>query len=344
MSTPASLGYVMPAEWEPHARCWMAWPCREELWGDRLDAARAAYAEVARTVAAFEPVVMVCNPADVAEASLACGGGIEIVSLPIDDSWIRDTGPTFLVKRTPPSADDVALGAMDWRFNGYGEKYAPYENDAAVAEKIIDRIKARRFGVPFVLEGGAIAVDGEGTLIATEECLLNPNRNRGLDKEAVEEQLRDGLGVERVIWLPFGYEDDETDGHIDEVACFAKPGLVLAMATKDPDDGNYERFRENLAVLRTASDAKGRPLQVVEVPQPARRDRGDGRRLTLSYVNLYVANRAVVMPSFEAPEDNRAHKIVREAFPGRKVICVPANDIVVGGGGIHCITQQQPEI
>lgn len=343
MSTPASLGYVMPAEWEPHARCWMAWPCRESLWGDRLDAARAAYAAVARAIAAFEPVTMVCNSADVAEASLACGGGIEMLALPIDDSWARDYGPMFLVSRRPPAGGD-GLAGVDWRFNGYGEKYADYNNDAALAERIMERVGARRFGVPFVLEGGAIHVDGEGTLIATEECLLNPNRNRGLAKDQVEEQLKAMLGVTKIVWLPYGYEDDETDGHVDEVACFVRPGVVLALTTNDPDDGNYERFRENLAALRAAADAHGRALQVVTMPQPERQERGDGRRLTLSYVNFYVANGGVVMPSFDAPQDDRAYRTLREVFPGRRVVQVRATDIVYGGGGIHCTTLQQPEV
>ena len=343
MSTPASLGYVMPAEWEEHARCWMAWPCRESLWGDRLDDAREAYAEVARAIAAFERVTMICNSADVAEASLACGGGIEMLSLPIDDSWVRDIGPTFLVNRRP-GAGGEPLGGVDWRFNGYGEKYPDHANDAALAEQIIERVGARRFGVPFVLEGGAIHVDGEGTLIATEECLLHPNRNRGLAKEQVEEHLKAMLGVTKVIWLPYGYEDDETDGHVDEVACFVRPGVILAQTTNDPDDGNFERFRENVAALRAATDARGRALQVVTVPQPERQERGDGRRLTLSYVNFCIANGGVVMPSFDAPQDDRAFRTLRELFPGRSVVQVRATDIVQGGGGIHCITLQQPAV
>ncbi len=336
MSTPASLGFRMPAEWEPHRRCWMAWPCREELWGDRMDAARAAYSEVGRAVARFEPVTMICNPGDVAEASLACGPGIEVMSMSIDDSWLRDTGPTFLVDETR------ALGAVSWRFNGWGNVYQDYRQDAGIASQIAEKAGARRFDAPLVLEGGAIMTDGEGTMLAVETSILDAKRNPHLIKGDVEALLKAYTGIEKVLWLPRGYEDDETLGHVDEVACFARPGLVLALTTADREDPNHDSFQENLAALRAATDARGRPLEVVEVPQPGRRARRDGRRLTLSYVNLYIANGGVVMPSFEAAEDDRAYRIVRDAFPGRRVVQVPATDIVQGGGGIHCITQQEP--
>lgn len=338
-ATPAALGYRMPGEWTPHRRCWMAWPCREATWPNGLDAARNAYAEVARAIAEFEPVSMVCNPADVAEASLAGGAGVEVLSWPINDSWLRDSGPSFLVS----DRQDGGLAAVDWGFNGYGNKYKPHHEDAAVAAQIIERAGARRFALPMVMEGGAFHVDGEGTLITTEECLLNPNRNKELGKNEIEFHLKSMLGVTKVIWLPHGYQDDDTDGHVDEVACFVRPGAVLALSCDDPADGNHDRLKANLEVLRSSTDAAGRPLEVVTVPQPPRRERGDGRRLTLSYINFYIANGGIVMPQFRAPEDDRAHRVMREVFPDRRIIRVVANDIVVGGGGIHCITQQEPK-
>lgn len=340
MSTPASEGYFMPGEWAQHSRTWMAWPCREEMWdtaGDEaLEHARSAHADVARAIAGFEPVTMVCNPGDVADASLACGPGVEIISLPIDDSWLRDSGPTFLVHQ------NGSLAGVDWRFNAWGEKYRPYDKDAAVAEMILEKAGVKRFQAPLVLEGGSIHVDGEGTLIATEDCLLNPNRNPGLTRQDVEQALRDHLGVSQILWLPGGLEDDETDGHIDNVASFARPGVVLALSTDDQSDGNYAMLQENLARLRAATDAKGRPLEVIEVPQPSRRPHPAGGRMALSYINFAFVNGGIILPAFESPEDTKVFRLFRDTFPDRKVVQVLTADIVLGGGGIHCITQQQP--
>lgn len=327
----------MPAEWEPHSRCWMAWPCREEIWGEHMDAACTAYADVARAIADFEPVTMVCNPSDVAEASLTLGNGtpIDVVSMEIDDSWLRDSGPTFLLDR------NGHLAGAHWRFNAWGQKVQPYSRDAVVAKRILKHVGARRFRAPFVLEGGAVHVDGEGTVLTTEQCLLNPNRNPDVTKAEVEQNLRDWLGISTVIWLPEGLEDDETDGHVDEIACFVRPGVVLALSTDDKSDGNFDVLQTNLDILRSAKDAKGRPLQVIEVPQPARQEH-KGKRLSLSYVNFYIANGGIVMPAFDVAEDERAFRIIRDAFPNRRVVQVHARDIFLGGGGIHCITQQQP--
>jgi len=337
VTVPASLGYVMPAEWEPHSRCWMAWPCREEIWGEHMDAACTAYADVARAIADFEPVTMVCNPSDVAEASLTLGNGtpIDVVSMEIDDSWLRDSGPTFLLDR------NGHLAGAHWRFNAWGQKVQPYSRDAVVAKRILKHVGARRFRAPFVLEGGAVHVDGEGTVLTTEQCLLNPNRNPDVTKAEVEQNLRDWLGISTVIWLPEGLEDDETDGHVDEIACFVRPGVVLALSTDDKSDGNFDVLQTNLDILRSAKDAKGRSLQVIEVPQPARQEH-KGKRLSLSYVNFYIANGGIVMPAFDVAEDERAFRIIRDAFPNRRVVQVHARDIFLGGGGIHCITQQQP--
>lgn len=335
MAVPAAEGYAMPAEWGPHKRCWMAWPCRERTWGDDFEAAREAYARVAREIAAFEPVVMACPSEDVAEASLACGSGIEVLPLSIDDSWVRDTGPSFVV------AAGGRLAGVDWRYNAWGEIYQPYEQDAALARRLCERIKVPRFPAPLILEGGAIHVDGEGTVLATESSVLNPNRNPDIGRAEVERILCDYLGASKIIWLTAGLEDDDTDGHVDNVACFAAPGVVLALIAEDPTDGNFAVLEDNLARLRRATDAKGRSLRVVTMPQPARQVRND-RRLPLSHLNFYLANGAVIAPSFAVPEDDRAFRVLRDAFPKRTIVEVPALDIVIGGGGIHCITQQEP--
>lgn len=330
MSLPTDDGFFMPAEWSPHKRCWMAWPCRTELWGEGLDAARAAYTEVAKAIADFEPVTMVANGEEIAEVSLRCGSGVACLPLAHDDSWMRDNGPTFVID------GKGGLAGVDWRFNAWGDEYDNYENDAAVAGAILAHLDVPAYTAPMVLEGGSIHVDGEGTLLTTEQCLLNPNRNPKLSQAQIEENLRAYLGVRRIIWLGRGLEDDETDGHVDNLACFVRPGVVLALSTDDPDDGNYTALQDNLARLRAAD------LEVIEVPQPAPRTGKDGRRLALSYINFYMANGGVVMPSFEDAKDEEAFTTVSNCFPDRKVLQIPVLDIVCGGGGIHCITQQQP--
>lgn len=333
---PSSHGYSMPAEWAPHRRCWMAWPCREELWGDRLEAARAAYATLAKVIATFEPVTMITNPECLAAASLHCGAGVACLPMPHDDSWMRDTGPTFV------TSGQNQLAGIDWRFNGWGGEYQKYDLDAAVAKAVLEHIEAPRYEAPFVLEGGSIHVDGEGTLLTSEQCLLNPNRNPHLNRTDIEALLADYLGIRKVIWLGQGLEDDETDGHVDNLASFVRPGVVLALTSNDPQDGNYQALQDNLKRLRSATDAQGRGLEVVEVAQPRPKYGDNGQRLSLSYVNFYIANGGVVMPEFEDLQDDRAREIVTDCFPDRTVRQVIANDIVHGGGGIHCVTQQQP--
>jgi agmatine deiminase len=326
----------MPPEWAPHARCWMQWPCREPLFGEHLHAARQAYAEVAQAIAEFEPVTMIASPEHVVETSLKCGPGVSTFSLPLDDSWCRDSGPTFVVN----GKGEVA--GVSWKWNAWGDKYPDHQRDAQVSRAVLEHLGMRRYAAPLVLEGGAIHVDGEGTLLTTESCLLNPNRNPDLGRAEVEELLRQYLGVRTILWLNGGLEDDDTDGHVDNVACFARPGLVLALNSSDPADGNHAMLTDNIERLRASSDASGRSLEVVPIEQPRRREMADGRRLALSYVNFYIANGGIVMPAFEDPQDRHAYDIVQRAFPDRRVMQVPATEIVFGGGGIHCITQQQP--
>lgn len=326
----------MPAEWQPHERCWMAWPCREEIWDGRIEDARKACAAVAQAIAEFETVTMIANPADVASASLACGRGVDILPMDIDDSWMRDIGPTYVVD------DRGAIAGCDWHFNAWGHKYDYYNNDARLAEALLARQGIPRFDAPFVLEGGAIHTDGEGTLLVTESVLLNENRNPGMDRGEVELALCDWLGVEKIVWIPAGPVEDETDGHVDNVACFVRPGVVIAASCPDRDDPNHDVYAENLEVLRASTDAKGRAFEVLTLDQPARMEE-DGKRLSSSYVNFYIANSGVVMPGFDDRRDTAAYRTVAQAFPDRKVVQVPSSDIIRGGGGIHCITQQQPK-
>lgn len=337
-NSPADDGLFMPAEWELHERCWMQWPSRGEVWGSHMIQAYASYAAVARAIARFEPVSMVCRPADAAEAAFACGRDIEIVPIEIDDSWARDSGPIFVTD------GKGGVAGVHWQFNAWGNAYHGYERDQKVGGEILKKLGMRRYAGPMILEGGSICSDGHGTLLTTEECLLNENRNPELTRQQIEENLALYLGVSRIIWLDKGLEDDETDGHVDMIACFAGAGRVMLHMPEDKDDPNYLRMLENKLILQSARDARGKQLEIIELPQPKRNlTRTDGRRLTTSYVNFYIANGGIVMPSFDDPNDAVAARILGEVFPGREIVQVPSLEIVGGGGVIHCITQQQPK-
>jgi agmatine deiminase len=335
---PARDGFAMPAEWAPHARTWMCWPCRVEAWGgpDGLLRAKQAYARVARAISSFEPVIMAVRPQDHCEAKLACAGKVEFFETPLDDSWARDIGPTFLLRANGNRA------GVQWRFNGWGNKYHPVDKDADFATQVLKHDDLPVYRAPFVCEGGAIHVDGEGTLITTEQCLLNPNRNPDLTPQQIEEGLALFTGARRVIWVGEGFADEETDGHVDNIACFVAPARVLigVPAKRHPD---YEPVEEAIRRLKDARDAQGRAIEVVELAQPAL-DNQDwrGRPLAASYVNFYLANGGVVMPGFDDPNDEKARAVLADCFPGRDILQIDALDIVQGGGGIHCITQQEP--
>ena len=333
--TPAAAGFHMPAEWALHERCWMGWPARQDLWNGRHREAKAAYAAVAQAIAAHEPLTMLARPEDLSEARAECGPKVEIMAMPLDDSWLRDSGPTFLLNT------DGDLAGADWQFNAWGGKFPPWDKDAEIAGKVLAELGLRSFKAPFVLEGGSIHVDGEGTVITTEQCLLNPNRNPSLGRAEIEANLRQWLGVSTVIWLGEGLENDHTDGHVDDITCFVRPGVVMTATCAASDAHNYRVLQDNLRRLRAARDAQGREFEIIELPLPARRDTAAGR-LVLTYLNFYIANGAIVAPSFDDPMDAPAAEILAKAFPDRHIVQVPALDILEGGGGIHCITQQQP--
>ena len=258
--TPADAGFAMPPEWAPHAATLMSWPTRRELWGGRLDDAKRDYAVIARAIATFEPVLMACPPGTASDVLDRCGTGVEAIEVPLDDSWARDNGPIFVRDR----AGEVA--AVKFGFNAWGDRWHPYDDDAMLPARIVAHLGMRLFTAPFVLEGGAILVDGEGTLITTEQCLLNPNRNPGLTREAIEQGLQDYLGVTTIVWLPVGHVLDTgpegTDGHVDGVAQVLGPGRVLIEAPSDPTADAYAGGQANLAALRGARDARGRPLEI----------------------------------------------------------------------------------
>jgi agmatine deiminase len=314
----------------------MAWPGRMELWGERIAAARKACAEVAKAIVQYEPVTMIARPDLAADASLHCGQGISVLPLEHDDAWMRDTAPTFVIDRAG------TLGGVDWRYNGYGLRTPAFDHDAKLAEVICARLEVRRFIAPIVFEGGAVHVDGEGTALVCAQSALDPQRNPGLGRDVLERVLAEHLGVTKVIWLEHGFAGDATGGHVDNVACFARPGVAMALTCRDANDAQFGPFQENVARLRAERDAQGRELQVVEVEQPTARFHPDGRRLTTSYLNFYLANGAVILPMFGDPMDNAAHDTISAAFPERRALQIDASDLVYGGGGIHSITQQQP--
>jgi agmatine deiminase len=327
--TPAAGGYRMPAEWTPHAGCLIAWPSRRELWGDAMGDAMRDYAAVARAIARFEPVVMVCHPGHAGEVRELCGPGVQPLELPIDDSWARDSGPAFVLG---PAGNPAVVG---FGFNGWGNRFA-HEQDEQLPRRLAEWLDLPFFRAPLVLEGGSFFVDGEGTLITTEQCLLHPNRNPHLTRAQIEQHLCDHLGVQVVLWLPYGHSTDTgpvgTDGHVDGVLQYLSPGRVMLEVVSDPSSPEHERGMANLAALAGARDAAGRELQV-EILDP-------GPDASASYANHYLANGAVIVPV--GGGDDAALARLAELHPDREIVPVPGTVLAEGGGGPHCITQQIP--
>lgn len=330
----------MPAEWTRHERTFMSWPVQESMvYPDDHECVCEGYAQVVRAIAEFEPVSVLVNEDDLALAQRHLDEpNIELIPIAHSDAWLRDNGPTFLVG---PNGE---LAGVNWKFNAWGGKYAPWDLDDEVAPQILERMGVRRFDAPVVMEGGSIHVDGEGTLLTTEECLLNVNRNPELSRNQIEEILKQFVNIEKIIWLGRGLAGDETDGHVDNVACFAAPGKVIIQTCDDPSDENYEISQENLRTLREAVDAKGRKLEIVELPQPPK-SMFEESRLTLSYLNFYFVNGGIILPVFggAAEEtDREAARILAETFPDRRIRTVDGMAIIKEGGNVHCTTQQMP--
>jgi len=347
----------MPGEFERHAGCWMLWPERPDNWRLGAKPAQAAFAAVATVISRFEPVSIGVSRAQYVNARQQLPAAIRVIELSSDDAWMRDVGPTFLV-----DPRGRRRGA-DWRFNAWGGLrgglYFPWDQDDRVAQKVLEIEGVDRYRAPFVLEGGAVHVDGEGTCITTQECLLNQNRNPELTREQIEANLKSWLGVECVIWLMKGVHLDETDGHVDNLCCFARPGEVCLTWTDDRRDPQYAISRDAFERLRDARDAKGRSLKIHKLSQPGplymnreeaagidcaegTRPRAAGQRLAGSYVNFYIANGAVVVPLLDGRRDRSALTVLKRVFPEREIVGVPAREILLGGGNIHCITQQIP--
>ena len=358
LSLPRQDGFSMPAEWAKQAQTWMAWPVRPDNWRGNAVPAQRAFATVANTIAEHQPVSMAASGPALASARALLSPAVRLIDIPSDDAWMRDIGPTFV--RHPRGE----VRAVDWIFNAWGGLngglYQPWDADDRVAQQVAHALGIARYRAPLVLEGGAIHVDGEGTCLTTEACLRHPNRNPNLTQDDLEQALRDYLGVSVIVWLGRGLLHDETDGHIDNLCCFLRPGVVALAWSEDPQDIQHAIAQDALARLRRARDAQGRTLEIIKLPIPQRpvamsateaaevlsapgtQARPAGVRLAASYVNFTLCNGAIILPRFEDPNDDRARAILAEQFPDRVIRQVPGREILYGGGNVHCITQQQP--
>ena len=319
---------VMPAEWEPHERCVMAWTGGDLVSTRLITALKADYALVAKAISAFEPVLMVAKPGFGREAAAYCGDGVDVVELPLGDAWLRDSGPIFARR----GGD---LVAVDFVFNGWGTTLPAADHDETIGQALAGWLGLERIAAPLVLEGGAVTTDGEGTLIAVESTILHERRNPGASRAELEGAFREFLGIERTIWLEHGLLEDRTGGHADNVVAFLAPGRVLCQTVRDRDDPNHARLEANRLRLERAG------LEVLALDVLPYR-RWAGRRLALPYLNLYLGNGCAIVPLACLPEDREGLARLREVFPDREVVGVPATSLARRGGGAHCITLAQP--
>jgi agmatine deiminase len=343
---PRTCGYAMPAEWMPHRATWLSWPHNRETWPTQLETVQKVWLRMTQVLAPHEQVALLVNDErtrqDVTAQLKSAGAVMENVSIlqiPTVDVWMRDYGPTFLtgIDRQNP------LAMNDWIFNGWGKKYSCYEEDDRIAKDIADLLKIPVFCHDVVLEGGSIEVNGAGTCLTTEQCLLNENRNPTMSRSEIEQFLRDTLGVRHVIWLGEGIAGDDTDGHIDDIARFVNPTTIVCVLETNSRDVNYTCLRENYERLRGARDQDGHRFSVVILPCPAP-IADHGARLPASYANFYIANEVVLVPTFDDPNDAEALGTLQELFSDRRVLGLPAAAVVAGLGTIHCVTQQEPSI
>jgi agmatine deiminase len=344
-ATPAALGYAMPAEWAPHRATWLSWPHDSVTWpGRRMEAARRTFAAMAAALADGERVeILVKNAVLEREARSmlsdvgARASRIRFRRIPTADAWMRDFGPTFLVRRR---GRGPKRAYVRWRFNAWGGKYDRLLRDDGLPDRL--GLRLPRFAPGIVMEGGSIDADGDGTLLTTEQCLLNRNRNPGLSKQDIERALCDTLGLSKVLWIGEGIAGDDTDGHVDDITRFVAPGVVLTSVEDDPRDENHAPLRENWKRLRTMTDAKRRRLEVVKLPMPSPLYAGR-RRLPASYANFYVGNAVVLLPIYgDRTRDAKAIRTLARLFPTRRVVPLECADLVFGYGSIHCVTQQEP--
>ena len=331
----SETAYRRQAEYEAHEATWMIWPHRGDLYGQRLAAMQQEHAAIVGAIAEFEPVHVVAHPDHVDTARLKIGNKARIVALPVDDFWARDCGPTFL------TGANGEVAGVSWHFNAWGEKFSPWTEDDKLARRILDLQGLIVRESWLTCEGGSLACDGDGTLIVTETSILNPNRNPGVNKALAESELKAMLGVGKVVWLPGDPMDKATDGHIDGMCCFVRPGTVFFEVNQDPSDPHSRILKENLACLRAQTDARGRAFQIIPLNEAIDAE-VTSDMFCRSYINFYLANGGVIVPGYGTSGDLAARDAVAAAFPDRKVVQVQVNAIAAGGGAIHCITQERP--
>lgn len=342
--TPAELGYRMPAEWEPHQATWLSWPHREQSWPGKLHTVHPVYARLVAALARSETVHVNVNDARM-EAECrehlrhaSADGDIRFHRFPTNDAWCRDHGAIFVVRDANGRRE---LAATDWDYNAWGTKYPPYDLDNEIPRLMAETLGVPRYEGGMVLEGGSIEVNGEGLLLTSESCLLNPNRNPDLTQADIEARLKSMLGVTKILWLGDGIVGDDTDGHIDDLTRFVSADTVVTVLESDPADENYDVLQQNLQRLRGMTDQHGRPLKIETLPMPPAVV-WDGMRLPASYANFYIANTLVAVPTYNSPRDAEALETLQRLFPGREVLGIDCTDLIWGLGAFHCLTQQVP--
>ena len=335
----------MPAEWAPHRGTWLSWPHKEASWPGKFQPVPAVFAEMVRHLAEVEEVHinvadagMEASARDVLQAGRVPMAGVVFHHIPTNDAWCRDHGPIFIQRRDHGTVDEAII---DWGFNAWGDKYPPYDLDDVVPSRIGRELGLPVFHPGIIMEGGSIDVNGRGTLLTTESCLLNPNRNPHLGREEIEQYLRDYLGVTHILWLGDGIEGDDTDGHVDDITRFTDPETIVTVIEEDPADPNHEPLQENLARLRSMQDQDGNPFRIVTLPMPRPLEH-EGQRLPASYANFYIANGLVLLPTYDPTRDEIAAETLRGLFPGRRVVGIDCADLVWGLGAFHCVSQQWP--
>ncbi len=347
-NTPSELGYAIRPEWAPHRSTWISWPHNKETWPGKFEPVPSTFAELARILLPHEEVNLIVKDVAMEDEALdlildsaeAAKHYHKLVfhHFPTNDAWSRDHGPCYVAKNTDGKTQKAII---NWGYNAWGGKYPPFELDNAIPQKIAARFSMPVFDPGMILEGGSIDTNGEGCLLTTRSCLLNPNRNPHLNEQEIEERLKTYLGVQKILWLNDGIAGDDTDGHIDDIARFVNPTTIVTAIEENPEDENYTVLQENFNVLKTFTDCNNNPFEIHTLPMPPKLE-FNGERLPASYANFYIANNVVAVPTFGHPNDEVAISTLKKLFPEREVVGIDCVDLVLGLGALHCITHEEP--